>query len=119
MIHDICWTMHTQALHFYLNANEKRCFLEELPSETIVEGKSSPLICSLVTHNPVKRLLVMAKGVPHHHGSLTYPSDPPGHYKALEWVEDEKDWKINNDMGIQVTVEASVFLLLPRGKPPR
>lgn len=60
----------------------------------------------------------MAKGVPHHHGSLTYPSDFPGHYKALEWVEDEKDWKINNDMGIQVTVEASIFLLLPRGKPP-
>lgn len=28
-----------------------------------------------------------------------------GHYKALEWVEDAKEWKINNDMGVQVTVE--------------
>ncbi|TYJ58168.1 hypothetical protein B9479_000992 [Cryptococcus floricola] len=26
------------ALHFYFESNEKRCFLEELPSETIVEG---------------------------------------------------------------------------------
>jgi len=27
-----------QALHFYFESNEKRCFLEELPSDTIVEG---------------------------------------------------------------------------------
>jgi hypothetical protein len=26
------------ALHFYLDANEKRCFVEELPSDTVVEG---------------------------------------------------------------------------------
>lgn len=26
------------ALHFYLDANEKRCFIEELPTDTIVEG---------------------------------------------------------------------------------
>ncbi|KAI0788843.1 emp24/gp25L/p24 family/GOLD-domain-containing protein [Abortiporus biennis] len=26
------------ALHFYLDAQEKRCFLEEVPSDTIVEG---------------------------------------------------------------------------------
>ncbi|OXM79210.1 eclair-PA [Cryptococcus neoformans Bt63] len=26
------------ALHFYFESNEKRCFLEELPSQTIVEG---------------------------------------------------------------------------------
>ena len=26
------------ALHFYLDANEKRCFLEEIPSDTVVEG---------------------------------------------------------------------------------
>lgn len=26
------------ALHFYLDANEKRCFLEEVPSNTVVEG---------------------------------------------------------------------------------
>jgi hypothetical protein len=28
----------SQALHFYFESNEKRCFLEELPSDTIVEG---------------------------------------------------------------------------------
>ncbi|THU99170.1 hypothetical protein K435DRAFT_964621 [Dendrothele bispora CBS 962.96] len=26
------------ALHFYLDANEKRCFVEELPTDTVVEG---------------------------------------------------------------------------------
>lgn len=28
----------TNALHFYLDANEKRCFIEELPTNTVVEG---------------------------------------------------------------------------------
>lgn len=28
----------TNALHFYLDASEKRCFIEELPSDTVVEG---------------------------------------------------------------------------------
>ena len=27
------------ALHFYLDANEKRCFVEELPTDTVVEGE--------------------------------------------------------------------------------
>ena len=26
------------AFHFYLDANEKRCFIEELPTDTVVEG---------------------------------------------------------------------------------
>jgi len=26
------------ALHFYLDANQKRCFIEELPTDTAVEG---------------------------------------------------------------------------------
>jgi len=26
------------ALHFYLDANQKRCFVEELPTDTVVEG---------------------------------------------------------------------------------
>ena len=26
------------ALHFYLDATEKRCFIEELPTDTMVEG---------------------------------------------------------------------------------
>ncbi|KAI0343210.1 hypothetical protein BDW22DRAFT_1356814 [Trametopsis cervina] len=28
----------TNALHFYLDSNEKRCFLEEIPADTVVEG---------------------------------------------------------------------------------
>lgn len=28
------------ALHFYLDTNEKRCFIEELPTDTVVEGTS-------------------------------------------------------------------------------
>jgi hypothetical protein len=28
----------TNALHFYLDANEKRCFIEEIPTDTVVEG---------------------------------------------------------------------------------
>ena len=30
----------TNALHFYLDANEKRCFIEELPTDTVVEGEA-------------------------------------------------------------------------------
>lgn len=26
------------ALHFYLDASERRCFIEELPTDTVVEG---------------------------------------------------------------------------------
>lgn len=26
------------ALHFYLDANQKRCFIEEIPTDTVVEG---------------------------------------------------------------------------------
>ncbi|KAG7544256.1 hypothetical protein FFLO_03369 [Filobasidium floriforme] len=57
------WT--AQALHFYLESNEQRCFLEELPSDTVVEG----------------------------------------HYRALEWVEENKSWEQSKEMGIQVVVE--------------
>ena len=30
-----------QALHFYLDAEEKKCFVEELPTDTVVEGAPS------------------------------------------------------------------------------
>ena len=32
----------TNALHFYLDASERRCFIEELPTDTVVEGTSAP-----------------------------------------------------------------------------
>ncbi|KIP09979.1 hypothetical protein PHLGIDRAFT_85652 [Phlebiopsis gigantea 11061_1 CR5-6] len=53
------------ALHFYLDANEKRCFLEEIPSDTVVEG----------------------------------------HYKALEWSEQEQKYVENAGLGILVEVD--------------
>ncbi|KAI6002539.1 membrane protein [Pisolithus marmoratus] len=52
-------------LHFYLDANEKRCFIEELPSDTTVEG----------------------------------------HYKALEWNEQEREYVLQPELGIVVEVE--------------
>lgn len=27
------------ALHFYLDASERRCFIEELPTDTVVDGE--------------------------------------------------------------------------------
>lgn len=33
----------THALHFYLDANEKRCFIEEIPTDTVVEGNYKAL----------------------------------------------------------------------------
>lgn len=38
----------SQALHFYLDANEQKCFMEELPMDTIVEGPLTPSPRSLV-----------------------------------------------------------------------
>jgi hypothetical protein len=35
-----------EGLHFYFESNEKRCFMEELPSDTIVEGKLSLYLCT-------------------------------------------------------------------------
>ena len=35
------------ALHFYLDADEKRCFIEELPTDTVVEGKYHHTTCLL------------------------------------------------------------------------
>ncbi|KAI5999648.1 emp24/gp25L/p24 family/GOLD-domain-containing protein [Pisolithus albus] len=56
-------TVH--GLHFYLDTNEKRCFIEELPSDTAVEG----------------------------------------HYKALEWNEQAREYVLQPELGILVEVE--------------
>ena len=34
----LCLVTSINALHFYLDTNEKRCFIEELPTDTVVEG---------------------------------------------------------------------------------
>ena len=39
----LCIVSVANALHFYLDANQKRCFIEELPTDTVVEGKHVPL----------------------------------------------------------------------------
>ena len=39
----LCIVSVANALHFYLDANQKRCFIEELPTDTVVEGKHFPL----------------------------------------------------------------------------
>nr|GAT42983.1 membrane protein [Mycena chlorophos] len=53
------------ALHFYLDANEKRCFIEELPEDTVVEG----------------------------------------HYRALEWSEEQQVYTLDENLGILVEVD--------------
>jgi len=35
----LCLLSSVNALHFYLDANQKRCFIEELPTDTVVEGR--------------------------------------------------------------------------------
>ncbi|KAF9028873.1 hypothetical protein BDZ89DRAFT_986416 [Hymenopellis radicata] len=42
------------ALHFYLDANEKRCFIEELPTDTVVEGHYRALEWSEAQQNYIK-----------------------------------------------------------------
>ncbi len=79
--------LQTRALHFYIQANEERCFLEELPSDTIVEGIFPRVI-------PLLRFVQV----------LIWEWDT-AHYKALEWVEDSQSWFVNEAMGIQVQVE--------------
>jgi hypothetical protein len=34
-------TWNVWGLHFYLDSDEERCFIEELPSGTIVEGNNA------------------------------------------------------------------------------
>ena len=41
----VLFAWSTSALHFYMDLKEKRCFIEELPSDTVVEGTySSPIV---------------------------------------------------------------------------
>ncbi|KAJ3745598.1 membrane protein [Lentinula detonsa] len=61
----LCSALAANALHFYLDANEKRCFIEELPTDTVVEG----------------------------------------HYKALEWSEQQQSYTLDENLGIHVEVE--------------
>ena len=43
----LCLFTSINALHFYLDANQKRCFIEELTSDTVVEGMQGPPFADL------------------------------------------------------------------------
>lgn len=94
----------TNALHFYLDANEQKCFMEELPIDTIVEGQTALPSLPLSLASSLKLTSV----------SLAQT----GHYTALEWSEMNEDFKANNDVGVQVTVTVRLQLvpLLPASR---
>lgn len=37
----LSFVVSINALHFYLDANQKRCFIEEIPTDTVVEGMTA------------------------------------------------------------------------------
>jgi hypothetical protein len=40
----LCLVTSVNALHFYLDANQQRCFIEELPTDTVVEGERQHIL---------------------------------------------------------------------------
>ena len=78
----------THALHFYLEAEQKRCFVEELPTDTVVDGQC----VSLDSSQQMKYHVAML-----------------GHYKALEWDEKLNTYKYNEELGIEVEVEVNTL----------
>jgi hypothetical protein len=77
----------TNALHFYLDADEKRCFIEELPTDTVVEGKQDVCLLSGTFSHPLSLSL--------------------GHYRAMEWSEQGGVYSINEQLGMLVEVTVS------------
>ncbi|KDR65741.1 hypothetical protein GALMADRAFT_260151 [Galerina marginata CBS 339.88] len=59
------------ALHFYLDANQKRCFIEEIPTDTVVEGHYRALEWSeheqKYTDNPELGIIVEVQEEPSGH----------------------------------------------------
>jgi hypothetical protein len=72
------------ALHFYLDANQKRCFIEEIPTDTVVEGMTG-----------------IYTRFSHFGNSLL----SPGHYRALEWNDQQNTYWENPELGIVVLVQ--------------
>jgi len=86
----LCIVSAANALHFYLDANEKRCFIEELPTDTVVEGKDFLAV---------------------HDDSSHCSPFPTGHYRAREWSEQQQKYAENPDLGIIVEVQVCLFCL--------
>jgi len=78
----------TSALHFYLDSNEERCFIEELPTDTIVEGGHFSCARRPPRQFITSRILL-------------------GHYRALEWDDQQQKYAVNDQLGIQVDVDVS------------
>lgn len=82
-------------MHFYFDTDETRCFLEELPSDTIVEGKLSLL-------RRQDRLYWQRLAVWEHE------ADPLlGHYSCLLWDEATSRYVDESEIGIHVEVQVS------------
>jgi p24 family protein alpha len=82
-----------QALHFYLDANEKRCFIEEVPTDTVVHGTQRIYVDTRLETDKRCKWTV-------------------GTYKALEWSEEQQKYQLNHELGINVQVEVRLRLLL-------
>src|SRR5205085_8724806 len=81
----------TYALYFYLEGSQMRCFLEDLPKDTLVVGmpplNSVPLVFSS------------------QHPCLADPANAfVGNFKAEEWNSETNAYNINPNMGIKITV---------------
>lgn len=84
------------ALYFYLEAGENRCFLEELPKDTIVVGELA---------GAVARVTRRRRGPDHAPPRLHLRvCSLAGHYKAEEWQESTKSYIVNDQLGIQIVV---------------
>ena len=77
------------ALHFYLDADEQRCFIEEVPTDTVVEGPPAPGM-----RFDLRAVLT---------------SYWLGHFRALEWAEKDQTYVVNHELGITVEVIVRAF----------
>ena len=79
----------TYALYFYLEGSQMRCFLEDLPKDTLVVGAFLGS-CLVDRTNPCA-----------------------GNFKAEEWNSETNAYTINPNMGLKITVD------VPANNPPR
>ncbi|KAG6896267.1 hypothetical protein C0993_008607, partial [Termitomyces sp. T159_Od127] len=85
-----------RALHFYLDANQKRCFIEELPTDTVVEGTYRALEWSDAAHayatNP--ELGIIVEVVESEHGDVLVKTTGPPEGKFTFTSHDAGDHSI-------------------------
>lgn len=83
-------------MHFYFDTDETRCFLEELPSDTIVEGK--------LASGRKGHLSFCWLGL----AVWEHETDPLlGHYSCLLWDEATSRYVDESEIGIHVEVQVS------------